>query len=227
MSGSSIGLRVPFKLFGASLSRLYAAIAGLTIITLIGAVGFFVWNKTPPTVHLKDPTSANASALLSHWRNGDVVVMVRHAERCDRSDHTCLGPEDGITRNGSSASVLLGQSFGQLGLEHTDVLSSPITRTVQTAQYMFDKPAVTAQWLADCGAAMRSDLIAHKEAKRNLILVTHSGCISDFEKQSGFKHAPAAQYNSSLFVLVTGDGSAKILGVSNMADWPAVSAAVR
>jgi hypothetical protein len=69
---------------------------------------------------------------------------------------------------------------------------------------------------------MRDDVLSHKQAQHNLILVTHSGCISDFEKQTGFKHAAMSEYDSSLFVRVSPDGSMKVLGIANMPNWPIV-----
>ncbi|WP_339547030.1 hypothetical protein [Pseudomonas sp. RA_35y_Pfl2_P32] len=39
-----------------------------------------------------------------------------------------------------------------------------------------------------CGDTMGAEVLAHKTAQRNLVLVTHSA-ISDFEAQNGFKNA--------------------------------------
>lgn len=216
MLGSSLW-RALFKNQGKYPSRLLKSGAAAMIIM---TMGFILWPATPAKLELANPQSRDALSLMEHWQQGELVVLIRHAERCDRSSNPCLGPADGITRLGSSESHQLGLQYLGLGLGNTDVLSSPITRTAQTAQYMFDKETVTEQWLADCGPTMRNEVVAHKHAQRNLILVTHSGCISDFEKQSGYKHAGASEYNSSLFVWITANGVLKVVGIANMEDWP-------
>ncbi|MGE8146689.1 histidine phosphatase family protein [Pseudomonas frederiksbergensis] len=197
------------------LTRIFSLSA--LLITAALATGFVVWHRSPANLG-----SANAQAraeLLQHWRAGEVVVLVRHAERCDRSSNPCLGPADGITRLGSESAVAVGRGFTRLGMAQTDVFTSPVTRTAQTAHAMFGKEAVTQHWLASCGATLRNDVVAHKVAHRNAVLVTHSGCISDFEVQTGFKHATTSEYSSSLFASLDADGQLKVLGVLNDADW--------
>lgn len=194
----------------------------LLLLAMTGALvaGFALWPRSP--LNLVSAADLQTSGLLEQWQAGNVVVLVRHVERCDRSPHPCLGPADGITRVGSEAAVHLGAAFRTLGMSHTDVLSSPITRTAQTAAYMFEQPMVTQEWLASCGKSLRNEVVAHKLAHHNLLLVTHSGCISDFESQTGFKHALASEYGSALFVSVSEMGQVKVLGVVNEQNWPSL-----
>ncbi|WP_256243652.1 histidine phosphatase family protein [Pseudomonas sp. MRSN 12121] len=190
----------------------------LVLLALAGALlaGFMLWPRSP--LDLASAADLRASGLVEQWRAGNVVVLVRHVERCDRSPHPCLGPADGITRLGSEAAIHLGVAFRTLGMERTDVLSSPLTRTAQTSAAMFDHPAISQEWLASCGKPLRDDVVAHKSPHHNLLLVTHSGCISDFESQTGFKHAHASEYGSALFVSVMA-GQVKVLGVVNEQNW--------
>lgn len=199
---------------------LKVTLAASVVIVAALVTGFTLWPRSPAM--LAEGDHMTTAGVFQHWQAGDVVVLVRHAERCDQSKNPCLGPADGITQVGSVASTDVGKGFNALGMDHADVFSSPATRTMQTAQFMFGKEASHQEWLAQCGKAMRDDVVAHKTAHRNLVLVTHSGCISDFEKQTGFKHAPTSQYTSALFVSVTADGQLKVLGIVNSGDWPAV-----
>ncbi len=219
MSNGSIRWPVFFKR-GRNRSR-RSIILGIALMVTM-TTGFIVWPVSPAILDMRNPESPDVIGLKEHWRRGDVVVLVRHAERCDRSSNACLGPADGITRLGSTESQQLGRSYAGWGLGNTDIMHSPITRTAQTAQFMFDARSVSQQWLADCGKTMRDDVLSHKQAQHNLILVTHSGCISDFEKQTGFKHAAASEYDSSLFVWVTPQGKIDVLGIANMPDWPTI-----
>jgi phosphohistidine phosphatase SixA len=195
--------------------KLVSLLAALIIIVLV--TGFVLWPRSP--VNLAAAGTEASARLLHRWQAGEVVVLVRHAERCDRSANPCLGPADGITQVGSDAAVAVGQGFLRLGMAQTDVLSSPVTRTAQTSHYMFGKDAITQEWLASCGNTLRNDVVAHKRAHHNLVLVTHSGCISDFEAQTGFQHAAKSEYGSSLFVHISADGQLHVLGVVNANDW--------
>jgi phosphohistidine phosphatase SixA len=200
------------------LSRLFG-LTGLIVVLVIiaGGTGFALWSRSPP--NLVTAGTETKADLLQRWQAGEIVALVRHTERCDRSSNPCLGPADGITQAGSVEAAAVGQGFQRLGLSQTDVLSSPVTRTVQTSHYMLGKDAMTQEWLSICGKTMRNDVVAHKVAHRNLVLVTHSGCIHEFEAQTGFRHAPKSEYGSSLFVRISADGQLKVLGIVKADDW--------
>jgi len=203
------------RIITSRLGKLVAATVALVIAALV--TGFVWWPRSP--INLATAGSEASSSLVDRWQAGEVVVLVRHAERCDQSSNPCLGPADGITRVGSEAATAVGQGFMQLGMTQTDVLSSPATRTAQTSRYMFGKDAMTQEWLVSCGKTLRNDVVAHKQAHRNLVLVTHSGCISDFEAQTGFERATTSKYGSALFVQIAADGQPQVLGIVNATDW--------
>nr|WP_259696199.1 histidine phosphatase family protein [Pseudomonas brassicacearum] len=194
-------------------------LTGLIVVLVIiaGGTGFALWSRSPP--NLVTAGTETKADLLQRWQAGEIVALVRHTERCDRSSNPCLGPADGITQAGSVEAAAVGQGFQRLGLSQTDVLSSPVTRTVQTSHYMLGKDAMTQEWLSICGKTLRNDVVAHKVAHRNLVLVTHSGCIHEFEAQTGFRHAPKSEYGSSLFVRISADGQLKVLGIVKADDW--------
>lgn len=196
-----------------------ALVTGIVLISAL-VMGLVGWPRSP--VLLASGNQLTKAQVFERWQAGEIAVLVRHAERCDQSSNRCLGPADGITQVGSEASIEVGQGFNALGMAQADVLASPATRTLQTAQYMFDKEASKQDWLAECGKAMRDEVVAHKTAHRNLVLVTHSGCISDFEAQTGFKHAVTSEYASALFVSITAQGQLKVLGKINAEDWNTV-----
>ncbi|AZC20043.1 Ais protein, putative [Pseudomonas sp. CMR5c] len=191
----------------------WASVAVLAILVS----GFVLWPGAP--LDLGAANQMESAGMYRHWNSGEVIALVRHAERCDRSPNPCIGPIDGITLAGSSISRRLGRAFQVLGMDSTDVLSSPATRTRQTAEFMFGQPAKTQDWLLSCGSQLGETIKAHKAPRRNLVLVTHSDCISDLESQLGFEHAPHSQYNSSLFVTLNSDGTLQILGSIKVEDW--------
>ena len=190
---------------------------GLAVIGMLLA-GSMLWPMSP-----KDLGVGNRllnSQVLPLWRDGEIIVLVRHEERCDRSTNPCLGPIEGLTINGSQQAERLGKSFKLLGMEGSDVLASPAIRTAQTLRFMFGKNELTASQYAICGAAMGEELLSHKNPGRNLVFVTHSGCIADLEKTLGFPHAAFPEYGSALFLQVLPNGKLKTLGILKSQDWP-------
>lgn len=189
---------------------------------LVGALllaGSLLWHASPRNLGVGDRLLT--SDVLPLWRDGNLIVLVRHEERCDRSTNPCLGPVEGLTINGSQHAESLGKAFKTLGMEGSDVLASPAIRTAQTLRFMFGKNELTSGQQAVCGAAMGEELLSHKTPGRNLVFVTHSGCIADFETTLGFPHATFPQYGSALFVQVLPNGKFKTLGIINTPDWPA------
>lgn len=191
----------------------------LLLILVIGALvaGFTEMPLTPVT--LNNPGQRETQAFKAQWKAGNIVVLIRHAQRCDRSSNPCLGPTDGITESGREEAVRVGSAFATLGIGNADIFSSPLTRTVQTARAMFDIPGVAQAWLHDCDSHMASDIKARKVAGRNLVLVTHSNCIATLEAQMGFAHANAADYTSTLVAALGADGTLTALGIVNAQDW--------
>lgn len=216
-----IHLKTSPKLRRTTLLRLLIALACVVLVAILVS-GFVWWPRSPTDLdHAADSVTAN---WMSAWQQGEVVALVRHTERCDRSSNTCLGPADGITQAGSSAAAVVGQGFIKLGMQQAQVLSSPLTRTAQTAHAMFGHDASSQDWLATCGPTLRDEIVAHKMAQQNLVLVTHSGCISDFEKQTGFPHAIAAEYGSVLLVRIDAQKKLEVLGILNTPFWQTLSA---
>lgn len=200
------------------LKRLKRLCLGLAVVGVLLASS--QWWPVSPT-NLSVGNRLLTSGVLASWRDGNLIVLVRHEERCDRSENPCFGPADGLTIHGTEQAEKTGQAFKTLGMEGSDVLSSPTTRTAQTSLFMFGKTLLSPGPLAICGDAMGEEMLTHKLPGRNLVLITHSACINDFEQALGYPHAVAAEYGSALFVEVLGNGKFKAVGMMNSEDWVA------
>ena len=185
----------------------------------------------PLTIFLLQPAAVpdlangnvvGARALMTAWAKGDVIVLVRHVERCDHSKAACLSGNDGITDRSRDVAVSVGARFEQLGLERADIYNSPILRTVQTAGYMFNKAGVGEDWLISCKGTMLRDALAHKVAGRNLILVTHSECMVQMEKDLKFP-ASTPDYGTALFINAETLNAPRMLGFIEASDWHSVA----
>ena len=165
---------------------------------------------------------AGAQALRAGWSKGDMIVLVRHVERCDHSSAACLVGNDGITERSRSVAVEVGQHFEQLGLSKADLYNSPMLRTAQTAASMFNKVGTGEDWLISCKGTMLRDALAHKVAGRNLILVTHSECMEQLEKDLKLSGSTPG-YGASLFVSAETPQTPRMLGFIDASDWQSVT----
>jgi hypothetical protein len=163
-----------------------------------------------------------ARALLAGWAKGDMIVLVRHVERCDHSRAPCLSGDDGITDRSRSVAVAVGAQFEQLGLGKADIYNSPMVRTAQTSGYMFNRVDAGDDWLINCKGTMLRDALAHKVAGRNLILVTHSECMAQLQKDLKLP-ASTLGYGASLFVNAQALQAPRILGFIEASDWQSVT----
>lgn len=182
---------------------------------------FGLWHASrTQVVNLGSAQQMLDRGVYSAWANGEVIVLVRHAERCDRSKHACLNDPAGITVEGSQTAAGVGDGIRQLGLGTADILSSPEVRTRQTASFIVGKAVETQDWLARCDGAFADAALAHKRDGRNLILITHSGCIDQLERQLDVPGGERnSGYASALFVAKGLDGNARLLGQLNAKQW--------
>ncbi|MFA7902451.1 histidine phosphatase family protein [Pseudomonas aeruginosa] len=165
------------------------------------------------------------SGLLQAWANGAVIVMIRHAERCDSAPGPCLDDPAGITVAGSQAAGRVGEGLKHLGLADADLLSSPKVRTQQTAHFILGQPVSTREWIGQCDGSFPAQALAAKRPEHNLVLVTHSGCVDQFARQQSVAgDEQDSGYASALFVSVDDNGKARILGRLNEPAWQRVLA---
>jgi phosphohistidine phosphatase SixA len=187
------------------------------------AIPLTVWLLRPAAMpDLAHGNVEGARALLAGWAKGDMIVLVRHVERCDHSSAPCLSGNDGITDRSRSVAVAVGARFEQLGLAKADIYNSPMVRTAQTSGYMFNRVDAGDDWLINCKGTMLRDALAHKVAGRNLILVTHSECMAQLQKDLDLPVSTLG-YGASLFVIAQAQQTPRILGFIEASDWHSVT----
>lgn len=212
-------IRSPFwkrKISKRMLRRIGTAFSFL----LLWAVGVWLLKSTP-VVDLAAGGHWVESGLSSRWADGQVVVMIRHAERCDRSDSPCLASPDGITMPGSQAARAVGDGLRRtLGLANANLIASPLTRTQQTAEYIYGSAVPSQSWVGECDKGFEDAVLAHKKAHENLVLITHSGCIDHFERKLGVRAGQRdSAYAQAFFVAVDGKHAPRILGTLGPEQW--------
>ncbi|MFJ2538658.1 MULTISPECIES: histidine phosphatase family protein [unclassified Pseudomonas] len=221
-------MELRLSLFGAKRSIDLSGLARFRNTWVVLAASVLVipltlWLLAPASVpDLAHGNVAGAKALAAGWAKGDMIVLVRHVERCDHSSAPCLIGHDGITDRSRSAAVSVGAQFEQLGLNNADIYNSPSLRTVQTAGYMFNRAASGEDWLMNCKGHMLQDALSHKIPGRNLILVTHSECMGQLEKDLKVPTSNLG-YGASLFVSAASPAAPKMLGFIEASDWRTVN----
>jgi len=198
--------------------------AAFGLCMVVAALGTWLATRTH-TVDLGNEQQLSDSGLLQDWADGAVIVMIRHAERCDSAPGQCLDDPTGITVAGSEAAARVGQGLRHLGLSNAEVLSSPKLRTRQTAHFILGQAVASEDWLESCDNQFAKEAMARKQPGHNLVLVTHNGCIDHFQRQQRVVGGERdSGYASALFVSVDGNGKARILGRLNAPDWQRVLA---
>ncbi|MNM83226.1 Lipopolysaccharide core heptose(II)-phosphate phosphatase precursor [compost metagenome] len=198
--------------------------AALGLCMVVAALTTWLATRTH-IVDLGNEQQLTDSGLLQDWADGAVIVMIRHAERCDSAPGPCLDDPTGITVAGTHAATQVGQGLHTLGLNNADVLSSPKVRTRQTAHFILGQAVPSAAWLESCDNQFADEALARKRPGHNLVLVTHNGCIDHFQRQQRVVGGERESgYASALFVSVDGNGKARILGRLNEPDWQRVLA---
>lgn len=161
------------------------------------------------------------SGLSERWKSGNVILLIRHEERCDRSKNPCLGPEEGITALGSERAKQTGIHLkAHFDFDNADIFTSPMTRTVQTSDFMLGKASLLSDREAICGNDIIDKLLKHKNHGRNLIVMTHNTCMKDLIRSSGHQHSWSPEYGSLLFAKTTNKHEIQIVGTLNADDIP-------
>jgi phosphohistidine phosphatase SixA len=189
------------KMTHSGISRNRKTLFAIICVIALGVTVYSCGKLASPRA-LEHSSTTELAQLKASWAKGDIIAIVRHAERCDQSKAPCLSTPDGITARGRDDAAALGGRYRVLGLTKTDIFNSPLTRTKQTATAMFSEKVQDQEWLASCRMTLLQDALKHKRNGYNLILVTHSGCIKDIERGLGFDGAKKPGYISTLFLSI-------------------------
>ena len=190
-------------------------IAVFTLAVIALAVIVF---ESPAIADLSEDNRHEVPTLKAQWQKGEVIVLVRHLERCDKEDAPCLMGTEGITARSVDEGQALSEDFYRLGLLNSDVYNSPLDRTAQTESIVFGDRGSDRDWLFKCKKSIFRDAMANKEPGKNLILVTHSSCIDSFEESLGYA-SETPEYGTSLFFSPGPDNKLEVHGFLDMEDW--------
>jgi phosphohistidine phosphatase SixA len=176
---------------------------------------------------VQDTAQARREELMSKLRSGEYSVLMRHA-RTDYSTQEPMGTipaerskQRNLSDDGISDAALMGVVFRRYGVSFAEVVSSPMFRTVETAEMAAGKPRTTMALRAIPATPEQEALVrAAPKAGTNRLLVTHHFVIE--------KHVPgitpgAVAESEAAVVSHAPDGSLRLVGIIHLADWKALA----
>lgn len=160
----------------------------LSVALVLGAAVALYMALQPPEIgDLSEEHRHYTGELLQSWKEGEVIALMRHLERCDKYDLPCLTEDpDGLTARSRPVGEALREDFQQLGLDNAIIYNSPLSRTAQTETLVFGDRGEDRDWLVNCELDFLDQVLGNKPRDRNLILVTHSHCINRVQEVLGY-----------------------------------------
>ncbi|POT60149.1 histidine phosphatase family protein [Citrobacter amalonaticus] len=167
-------------------TKKYVAILVTAFIILAGFGAQHAWSSNGlPRIDSK------TLALLATQH--PVIVLFRHAERCDRSDNACLSDKTGITVEGAQDARASGKAFSA-DIKNFELYSSNTVRTIQSATWFSGGKKLTVdKKLMECGSGIYGSInaILKKSANNNIVAFTHNHCLTYIAKDKrGVKFTP-------------------------------------
>lgn len=204
---------------GLTFGRANTSLLLATAFALAGLAFFAsqLWAEPKPADLSESPFALTAN-MLAQWQDGDVIVFVRHLERCSRVDAECLDEPTGITQRATQIGLAMREQFAGLGLEAVDMYSSPLTRTSQTSALLFSEPTASEDFLYQCKEDFVKEALARKVPGRNLVLVTHSSCMDEVNASLSYAEVDY-EYGAAVFLNVESEMEQHILGFIDTDDW--------
>jgi phosphohistidine phosphatase SixA len=171
-----------------------------------------------------------ADSLLLAMRKGGYTMIWRHGAT-DRSVQEPMGYQNtprfqqrNLTDRGISDSKLVGAIFKAAGVPVGEVLSSPMFRTRETAEYAFGRVTDTPLLRQlDPSPEQRQLLAAEPAAGTNRVIVTHHFVIE--RNVPGITPGRIGEGEAAVVRHTRGD-SVQLVGIFKMADWERLGAHV-
>jgi phosphohistidine phosphatase SixA len=171
-----------------------------------------------------DSTELRRERLMDALKSGGYTVMLRHA-RTDRSFNEQRDPvptqrkdQRNLNDEGIKDAALMGVVFRKYGIQFAEIISSPMYRTVETAEYSVGKPTSTTIALRSFPATPEQAALVMRAPKKgtNRLIVTHHFVIETHVP--GIKPGDVAESEAAV-VRHTPDGKVQLVGRITLGDW--------
>ena len=176
----------------------------------------------------EDSAQIRREALMNQLRGGGYSVLLRHA-RTDYSFKEEIGsmPKErnqqrNLSDDGIRDAALIGVVFRKYGIGFAEIISSPMFRTVETAEMSVGKPTTTTMALRVFPSTPEQEALVKTAPKpgTNRILVTHHFVIEKYVP--GVKPGDVGESEAAV-VKHNADGTIQLVGLIKLDDWKALS----
>jgi phosphohistidine phosphatase SixA len=175
-------------------------------------------------ISTNDSTELRREKLMEALKTGGYTVLLRHA-RTDRSFNEQRDPvpaarkdQRNLTDDGIKDAALMGVVFRKYGIQFGEIISSPMYRCVETAEYSVGKPTSTTMTLRVFPSTPEQAALVMMAPKRgtNRLIVTHHFVIETHVP--GIKPGDVAESEAAV-VRHTPDGKVQLVGRITLSDW--------
>ena len=175
----------------------------------------------------EDTAQVRRQDLMNKLRSGGYTVLLRHA-RTDYSVQETPGTipaersaQRNLSDDGIRDAALMGVVFRKYGVSFAEVISSPMYRTVETAEMAAGKPVTTMDLRVFPATPAQAALVAKApKPGTNRLLVTHHFVIETHVP--GVKPGDVAESEAAV-VRHTQDGKLQLVGIIKLDDWKALA----
>jgi phosphohistidine phosphatase SixA len=173
------------------------------------------------------PTEPDADSLLRALRQGGYTILLRHArtDYTSKDDPNYSNTDRTTQRNLSGAGVADAKAIGLVmrnaGIRFSEIASSPMFRTMETAEMAFGAPTAAPELRTLAGTAEQRALLARAPAPgTNRALVTHHFVIERWVP--GIRPGDIAESEGVVLSAGAGD-EIQLVGRFKLADWARLS----
>jgi phosphohistidine phosphatase SixA len=175
-----------------------------------------------------DSTELRREALMSALRHGGYTVILRHArtDRAFQEERSYVPKERSAQRNltddGIRDAALMGVVFRKHGITFAEVISSPMYRTVETAEMAAGTPTTITMALRSIPSTPEQAALIKTPPKpgTNRLLVTHHFVIETHVP--GIRPGEIGESEAAV-VRHTKDGTVELVGRITLDDWRALA----
>ncbi|MCT4712974.1 lipopolysaccharide core heptose(II)-phosphate phosphatase [Enterobacteriaceae bacterium H11S18] len=128
-----------------------------------------------------EPARLTLDAAATLNRQYPVIFLIRHGERCDRSENKCLSEAAGITRAGAKRAGQYGANFSKTFASFS-LYSSNTVRTVQSATAFSGRGPAISTGLGKCDKSIYGTIRKLAAGNKTTVLFTHNHCLSFIAK---------------------------------------------
>ncbi|HAV7522875.1 TPA: lipopolysaccharide core heptose(II)-phosphate phosphatase [Escherichia coli] len=152
------------------------------LLVIFAFVSIIYIIRTPARLNMNDAAKIN--------QKHPVIFLIRHGERCDRSQRACLSEHEGITVNGANKAQQYGDKFSKMFPSYS-LYSTDTLRTMQTAAFFSGGKTATIPDISTCDENAINNIIKTSKSNHITVIFTHNHCLSRIaKKMNGWRFKP-------------------------------------